>query len=92
MTTTLALRSLLSEEGTYSGITVRAEFQAESGVIKRIVSGTLHKEELQIGNFSLEENGNMPITIHQDGLGNFAAVCAAVPLFIADVQTKINAL
>ena len=89
MTTITSSRDLLQIEGTFGEIKVKAEVQAEVGVIKRISNGSLHKGELQIGNFTFEEYGQMNINIHNAGLDNQAAVCAAIPLFIADVQSKL---
>lgn len=89
MTTILSTRELLQIEGTFSEIKVKAEVQTEAGVIKKIGNGSFFKGELQIGNFVCEENNYLNISIHNGGLENQAAVCAALPLFIADVQTKI---
>lgn len=90
MTTILSTRNLLQVEGTFSEIKVKAEVHAEGSSIKRIVSGQFFKGELQIGSFQAEESGYVVINIHQNGLANTAEVCTALPLFIADVQSKLS--
>lgn len=90
MTTILSTRNLLQVEGTFSNIKIKAEILTEGSDIKRIASGQFYKGELQIGSFQAEESGYVVINIHQNGLANTAEVCAALPLFIADVQSKLS--
>lgn len=90
MTTILSTRNLLQVEGAFSEIKVKAEIHVEGSAIKRIASGQFFKGELQVGSFQAEESGYVVINIHQNGLANTADVCAALPLFIADVQSKLT--
>ena len=90
MTTILSTRELHQVEGTFSNIKLKAEVHAEGSNIKKISSGQFYKGELQIGSFQAEESGYVVINIHQNGLANTAEVCTALPLFIADVQTKLS--
>ena len=90
MTTILSTRELHQVEGTFSNIKVKAEVHAEGSNIKKISSGQFYKGELHIGSFQAEESGYVVINIHQNGLTNIAEVCTALPLFLADIQSKIN--
>ncbi|OJV17913.1 MAG: hypothetical protein BGO30_08195 [Bacteroidetes bacterium 41-46] len=90
MTTIISTRNLLQVEGTFSNIKIKAEIHTEGSDIKRIASGQFYKGELQVGSFQAEESGYVVINIHQNGLANTAEVCTALPLFIADVQSKLS--
>lgn len=91
-TTFTSTRQLHQAEGTFSTVRVKAEVQAEGVTIKKIANGQFFKGETQIGSFQIEENSYLNLSIHNNGFENTADVCSALPLFISDVQTKLNAL
>lgn len=90
MTEILLTRELLQVEGVFAGNKVKAEIQTDAGVIKKIGNGVVVKNDIPVALFILEENGYMNITLHQNGIGNYAEVCNILPLFISDVQKKIQ--
>lgn len=90
MTTILSTRNLLQVEGVFSEIKIIAEVHTQQSNIKQIPIGQFFKGDLQIGSFRVEESSNVIINIYQNGLTNIVEVCTALPLFLADIQSKIN--